>query len=364
MDTNKNGILEQSEMSDRSRYFIGRIAERTGIDPNKPIRLDKVFRYMDQRRREEEKRRGDRDREERKQTKAEDNLVPGFSSDLEVALVPDFSLPSDSPLLSTVPLEKRYNQRVLDRAERTLREYDKNRDGVIDQEEIRRARSWQSDPKESDLNGDGKLSKVELCERYVKWYGTKDSPRGGSRGDERSSSGDSKSKDSGSSGSKSKFDTRRYAESLLRQYDSNKNGVLEREEWIKMRESHHKADRNRNGKITLDELTNNLKSQYDEKKKYSRWSSTRTGSSRSSRSKSGRGGSYSLTSLSERLADLGVSSTSLLVRNDKNRDGQLQMYEYASTWNDSTLAEFHRYDVNQDGVITPQEWVAVEGRKK
>ena len=53
---------------------------------------------MDQRRKEEEQRRGDRDREEKKQTEPEDNFVPGFSSDLEVSLVPDFSLPSDSPL--------------------------------------------------------------------------------------------------------------------------------------------------------------------------------------------------------------------------------------------------------------------------
>jgi hypothetical protein len=48
---------------------------------------------------------------------------------------------------------------------------------------------------------------------------------------------------------------RRYAEALLRQYDKNKNGVLEKDEWSQMPEQWRTADRNGDGKITLEELT-------------------------------------------------------------------------------------------------------------
>jgi hypothetical protein len=51
---------------------------------------------------------------------------------------------------------------------------------------------------------------------------------------------------------------RQYAESLLKQYDKNKNGVLEKDEWSQMPERWRGADRNGDGKITLDELVARL----------------------------------------------------------------------------------------------------------
>ena len=61
---------------------------------------------------------------------------------------------------------------------------------------------------------------------------------------------------------------------------------------------------------------------------------------------------------------LGVSSTSSFIRDDKNGDGQLQMAEYSSTWNDAKLAEFRELDLNGDFVITPQEWLEAEKQSK
>jgi hypothetical protein len=48
---------------------------------------------------------------------------------------------------------------------------------------------------------------------------------------------------------------RPYAESLMKQWDKNKNGVLEKEEWSQMAPRWRAADLNGDGKITLDELT-------------------------------------------------------------------------------------------------------------
>src|SRR5690606_5372260 len=46
---------------------------------------------------------------------------------------------------------------------------------------------------------------------------------------------------------------RRYAESLLRQNDENENGVLEKDEWSRMRGNPSEWDKNNDEKLTIDE---------------------------------------------------------------------------------------------------------------
>ena len=60
-------------------------------------------------------------------------------------------------------MKSRFSLKLIER----LQVNDKNRDGVIDSDEIRRGQ-WQRPASDSDLNKDGKLTKVELAERYVK----------------------------------------------------------------------------------------------------------------------------------------------------------------------------------------------------
>jgi hypothetical protein len=43
------------------------------------------------------------------------------------------------------------------------------------------------------------------------------------------------------------------------------------------------------------------------------------------------------------------------VQRDKDEDGQIGMAEFASIWNDAVVAEFFRYDLDGDGIITPRE---------
>lgn len=42
-------------------------------------------------------------------------------------------------------------------------------------------------------------------------------------------------------------------------------------------------------------------------------------------------------------------------RNDYDRDAQVAMSEYSSSWSASTLRDFRQFDLNDDGVITSSE---------
>jgi len=67
-------------------------------------------------------------------------------------------------------------------------------------------------------------------------------------------------KTSPSSPHRSQIDSRmrRSAEGIIRQYDKNKNGVLDKDEWSQMPQPWRDADRNKDGKITVDELAARL----------------------------------------------------------------------------------------------------------
>jgi Ca2+-binding EF-hand superfamily protein len=43
------------------------------------------------------------------------------------------------------------------------------------------------------------------------------------------------------------------------------------------------------------------------------------------------------------------------IQKDKDEDGQVTMAEFSNSWSDATVAEFLRYDLDGDGVITPKE---------
>lgn len=396
MDANGNGQLDPNEVSDRARGFLNRMTEGTGIDTSKPISIERLKRVMDERRREREREyQRSNDQQNRSRQEEEDELVvKGFELDEELPLVPGFDLPSDSPLLATGPLEDRYDKEIMERVERAFRYYDRNKDEILDKEEIKNGR-WSDNPYDYDLNKDGKLSKVELCERYAKRYGNKkaESSSSSDRSSSSSSSRDSGSRSYGSRDGSRSYGSRdgsryssyrssdrdrdrdddrddgsskmaRYAESIMRRYDRNRNGYLDKEEWKSMSGSPEKSDKNKDGKISRSELEAGLEAYAKARSSSSGSDKSRSGSSRS-KSKSGSPGSleHRFLTTDERLAELGVDASSSFVRSDKNRDGQLQMAEFAYSWSQDKLDEFKDYDLNGDGVITPQEWTTVENEK-
>jgi len=170
----------------------------------------------------------------------------------------------------------------------------------------------------------------------------------------------------------SKF--RRYAESLMRQYDKNKNGVLEKDEWMQMRGTWHDADTNGDGTITLDELAGKL-GQYSGRGSSSSSTSSSSGSPQPSSSGASSGSSgpppsagrdtsarktYRFLSPQERLPQ---GLPEWFVRKDADGDGQVTMAEYSHTWSNSLAEEFARYDRNGDGVVTPEEAIKSQGSR-
>jgi hypothetical protein len=156
----------------------------------------------------------------------------------------------------------------------------------------------------------------------------------------------------------------------MRQYDSNKNGVLEKDEWENMRGDWSPADANRDTRLSIQEITNKLagfggasktsssKSTESSKPTESRYKSGRSrySSSRNSSksSSSSEKKSYRFKTVAERLPkDL----PDWFKRNDVNQDGQIMMSEYSTAWSELKVREFRKYDLNDDGVITPQEYV-------
>lgn len=145
---------------------------------------------------------------------------------------------------------------------------------------------------------------------------------------------------------------RRYAGSLLRQYDKNGSGKLEREEWRGMRGDPQKADRNGDGVITVDELTSQLV-EYS-KRRRSEGADDRGGGSGADPDDRK---SYRFRSPRELLPD---GLPSWFTSRDANGDGQVSMAEYATEWNSDTVAEFVQRDDNDDGIITAEECLQFE----
>jgi Ca2+-binding EF-hand superfamily protein len=51
------------------------------------------------------------------------------------------------------------------------------------------------------------------------------------------------------------------------------------------------------------------------------------------------------------------------VQKDADGDGQVSMAEFATEWTDAKAAEFQKYDMNNDGFITPEECLRAEKAK-
>jgi EF hand len=51
------------------------------------------------------------------------------------------------------------------------------------------------------------------------------------------------------------------------------------------------------------------------------------------------------------------------LRSDTDGDGQVMMHEFSSNWTEAEAAEFAKYDLDGDGIITPAEGLKMEPKK-
>jgi Ca2+-binding EF-hand superfamily protein len=170
-----------------------------------------------------------------------------------------------------------------------------------------------------------------------------------------------------------------FAESRMRQYDKNGDGVLKGDELEGVR-SAKEIDKDGDGTITKEEFLARLTSYSqsrggdDRSSSSSRSDGSSSGSTRSDSSRSDSSRSNSSSNSSTANSDrktyraktpaerLPKEMPSWFARTDANGDGQIAMPEFTTSWSDAKVAEFSRYDINGDGYITAQECLKAEGK--
>jgi Ca2+-binding EF-hand superfamily protein len=394
LDANGNGMLEPDEQG-RARPFIERIARDVGgIDMNRPIRLSTLGEKIQQMQGGQSKdsrsssSRGSSGPKDMKGNPlpAEaslDSLVPGFDVIEDVIPVPGFGAKAE---YLNVPVQ----EADFTEAEQTIKRYDRNRNGILESDEIKNAR-WRDDPMKQDRNGDGKLTRSELAVRYS-LRRTSEAQRKAQSSAGANSGGGSQDRDAqdrgaqdrgsssrfgggggsrfggGSSGGSSGADRMaQYAGSIMERYDANKSGVIEKSEYKNFRTDPSAGDTNKDGKITKDELTKWMTSRFSQGSGRGGDSSSSRGGSggRSPSAAEGGGGADIVGSGSYRFKlpqeGLPEGLPGWYVTSDKNSDGQIAMSEFTGKWDAKALSDYYAYDINRDGVITPGE--AIETTK-
>jgi Ca2+-binding EF-hand superfamily protein len=161
-----------------------------------------------------------------------------------------------------------------------------------------------------------------------------------------SSSSSSSSSQAGSNADR----MRRGAEAMIRQADRNGNGRLERNEWNDRWGDFDEADRDHRGAVDADELAQRLSG-------FARGGPGGDGGGGGGSSGSGtppQPKSYRVPTPTELLPP---GLPDWFAQKDANADGQVAMAEYESprSWTAAAVAEFTRFDLNNDGFITPTE---------
>lgn len=127
------------------------------------------------------------------------------------------------------------------------------------------------------------------------------------------------------------------------------------------------ADRNGDGLITRDELAARLaefgrmrdeRGRSGQDRQQDSGKQGRPGSGRNAQASAKK--SYRFLTPQERfLKDL----PEWFLRKDANQDGQVSMAEYSTVWSNALAEEFMKYDLNNDGIVTPDECRKAEAEK-
>jgi len=138
LDRNRNGVLEPTEISDRSKQFL----EGMGIDATKSTSIKKVVQKI------EADRKNESDEKAKQQAKA-NRKIPGFGVEKEKIGVPGFA---DRETETLESIQQKYGDQVMGQVNSTLDRYDQNKNGMLDPEEIKQANWGAPAPEVTDRN--------------------------------------------------------------------------------------------------------------------------------------------------------------------------------------------------------------------
>ena len=389
LDRDGDGQLSTDEMGGRSGRFIAEL----GFDVSRPIVIDRVIKKIA----------ADKEAEaanERRKGYEATRTIPGFGDEVvDLPEIPGFGLESESGPSGIASVTGNFDEETQNTIKAIMERYDEDKDGLLAGEETRRVGRWVGSVEESDLDKDGKLSPVELAEGFKKQMqrrrsgedsqtagdesrnGNSDRGRGRgfSRGQDRSSNSQTSSASpstsftpSSSSTSSRSLEGRmtEYADAMIKKYDKNGDNQLDKEERASVNVKFKDTDGD--GNVSREEINEFVASA---QKSSGSVSPAYVAGQRNRRDANGAGDVIAnvtpgdvvmsgktpydpktATSQTENGRPKGASEKFLKL--DANKDGQLQMNEFSSgnEWSDELYDEFVAADVNNDGVITAEEF--------
>jgi subtilisin-like proprotein convertase family protein/Ca2+-binding EF-hand superfamily protein len=309
LDRNQNGMIEPNEVTTLARPYLERITKERRLVLDRPIEIHKL----------QEAARAyyalaNGVAGERVRPKGGATIVP-FGPKPDEPLVPEFGL-------ATVRYP--YIQEDLEDADQTLRRYDDNNDGFINDDEIDDVRWTHRNPFADDLNKDGRLSRLELGQRYARRRLLRDDAGELVQKARRTGGEIRKSTDKGRGDESNDWGRQggnKYwlTAGLMSRFDVNKNGRLESSEVHNLGIPVGQVDVDRDGELTRDEL-------------------------------------FALVSqMQDEAGDLTEGLPGWFYELDADRDGQVAMHEFTTTWTTDKRQEFASLDGNEDGLLTSSE---------
>ena len=439
LDDNKSGVLEKGELkSDRTRRYLSDM----GIDVSKSVPIDLAVRQAELT--SAKKRDAEREKFENKvgpklNSFGAEQSTLGLSS-FGVDAEDSSEVASFDDRLSGLR-QSDFDEKTLSDARKMLKGYDRDESGFLEGDEINRIRWKDPSPTESDLNGDGRISMLEMAQRIAikseesREKGSKgqdDNRKDGNRkdGNDRRDDNDKRGRDKesrgddggrgegeggrvrrdkGDKGGRSDRDRSRafskipssaskgtgsdrsggsktttskttttksttmtksssskekayanYVDNVFKKYDIDKDKRLSPDELKKMKRP-FRGDIDKDGFLTKEEAVNFIKGGTKNTKKTEKATAGKTPPRKPSGRNEGSGGRGMAAKLSGKATPAMLSSMLAGKRRslsdlDTNSDGQIQMSEFSSTWDEETLQNFRKTDSNQDGILSPSEW--------
>lgn len=308
LDRDKDGDVEPEEITPLARPYLERIMTSSRLSIYRDNDIESLLRAA---RRYYATQNGVSD--DRVSVDAQ-SQVRTFKPDPDQPLVPEFGIGE---------VKYPYIQADLDLADRMIRTRDRNGDGMIDRREASYERWTHRDPFEEDANGDEKLTRLELAQRYArrraldqvsdelrqKAWRTYQNEGNASRGRQEDSSMWWRR------GGNSYW----LAATIISRFDVNRNGRLEVHEVKELGMPVGQIDVDRNGELTREEMFDYLEP------------------------------------IQKEVGEMTEGVPGWFFELDANDDGQVAMSEFATEWTDEKMSEFTSFDLNQDALLTIDE---------
>jgi hypothetical protein len=169
-------------------------------------------------------------------------------------------------------------------------------------------------------------------------------------------------------------DPEQLGKTLLGRYDRDGSGALEQAEWQQMGGAWARRDLDHDTQLSVDELAAYFASHQEVRQQTAgddarpdrteNMETTPSGVSEAARDvpRQFSAPRYYRTRAAVERVPAGLPGWFL--QKDANGDGQIAMCEFASQWDESKVADFRQYDLNDDGMITQKELSKTQRRRE